>query len=196
MKRQNQNEKSGLAKRGIGKTGAAKLAVLALSGLLLCGLSVPASGAGDASDPLVTLSYLNDKFLPEVLLTVREEVRARNETMLAELSKSGAAGNASASRTSSASSSSSSNDGFFVAVTLRRGETAKRALGSDWLLRSGSAVCTAIGNPGFADETDGTTLSSGMPLAANHLYLALEDGCGVTAGEDGTVLLLRSAGNA
>ena len=52
-----------------------RLFTLLLASLTLLSISVAAAGtAGSSSDPLVTLSYLNEKFLPELMTRVDEKI--------------------------------------------------------------------------------------------------------------------------
>ena len=58
-----------------------RLFTLLLASLTLLSISVAAAGtAGSSSDPLVTLSYLNEKFLPELMTRVDEKLAARTDT--------------------------------------------------------------------------------------------------------------------
>ena len=68
------------------KSGAfARLVGLMLVSTILLTLFAAASGtAGTSSDPLVTLSYLTEKFLPQVMASVEEKESAREQ----ELSRS------------------------------------------------------------------------------------------------------------
>lgn len=53
-----------------------RLFTLLLASLTILSISVAAAGtAGSSSDPLVTLSYLNEKFLPELMTRVDEKAR-------------------------------------------------------------------------------------------------------------------------
>ena len=63
-----------------------RLFTLLLASLTLLSISVAAAGtAGSSSDPLVTLSYLNEKFLPELMTRVDEKLAARTDTATKEL---------------------------------------------------------------------------------------------------------------
>lgn len=63
-----------------------RLFTLLLASLTILSISVAATGtAGSSSDPLVTLSYLNEKFLPELMTRVDEKLAARTDTASKEL---------------------------------------------------------------------------------------------------------------
>ena len=60
-----------------------RLFTLLLASLTILSISVAAAGtAGSSSDPLVTLSYLNEKFLPELMTRVDEKLAARQRKKL------------------------------------------------------------------------------------------------------------------
>ena len=59
-------------------------ALLALCAVMMTSVSVAAS-VGSSKDPLITLSYLEDVFLEEVLDRVDEKIEARNEALADEL---------------------------------------------------------------------------------------------------------------
>ncbi len=141
------------------------LALLALGGLL--STAAFAAEAGSSSDPLVTLSYLNNTFLNQILQTVDQKIDARTGQNTIP------AGNDTAA---------------FEVVALSGGQTLTGTLGCEVLLRIGSASCVASSEPGLVDETSGGSLSSGGVLEPNHLYLMTVEGRGVQA--SGSVTLL------
>ena len=67
--------------------------------LLICGalnLTVSAAAeAGSSGDPLVTLSYLNETFLPSILRKVDDKITDRNATILRQLGVGSGSGTAS-----------------------------------------------------------------------------------------------------
>lgn len=173
----------------------ARLFALLLAGFTALSITVAATGtAGTVSDPLVTLSYLNGTFLPELLGTVDEKLAARSDKTSQELSAQmeedlrrleeeyGA-------KTSEGGSVSTA-DGFSV-VTLTEGQTLYGAVGCEVMLRVGSAVVTSPSAPGLIDSTDGTTLNDGGSLVKNHLYMMTIDERGVKAASATTKLLVR-----
>lgn len=137
----------------------------------IAGVALAAGTQGSQSDPLVTLSYLNEVALPGLLKQVDQKLDARESELTQKLQS--AAGNSQAS---------------FVAVELSAGKTLTLSAGAQLLFRSGAAASTAA----LADTTDGTTLSGTGALTANHLYLATGDGQSVTASAASTVLVQGS----
>lgn len=115
-----------------------------------------AAEAGSEGDPLVTLSYLNETFLPK---------------LLAQAGTSGQSG--------------------FVLTELSAGQSLTLSVGSEAMLRVGSAACGASSAPGLIDETTGGSLDNGGALVKNHLYMATMEGRTVKAGSCGAKLLVR-----
>ena len=172
----------------------ARLAGLMLLSCLLLTLSVIASGgAGTSSDPLVTLSYLNEKFLPQVLGEVDKKTASREKELSDKLAGQIKADAAEFERKYGASTGTAGGGTAlsFEVVTLDKGKTLTCDTGCEIMLRIGSASCTASSNPGLVDETGGTTITNGAALQKNHLYMATIAGSGVKAGANGTKLLVR-----
>ncbi|MDD3346908.1 S-layer homology domain-containing protein [Oscillibacter sp.] len=128
--------------------------------LFLCGaLAAAALAAGDAGDPLASLSYLAGTFSN----TVDEKIEARLDASDAALVKNTGSG----------------GNGGDVAATwtekrLKAGDTLLGSTGTNVLVLSGSvqATCTA---GTVVDVSAGTTLPSGSTLTVGHRYMAAED---------------------
>ena len=66
----------------------ARLVGLLLVSATVLTLTVAATGgAGTSSDPLVTLSYLNEKFLPQILSEVDKKTASREQTLSSKLTE-------------------------------------------------------------------------------------------------------------
>ena len=155
---------------------ALRLASLTLvSCLAMSGVSL-AVEPGSATDPLVTLSYLNDVFLGQIMTKVDQKITARNSQLLQQ---SGGAGGMSGVE--------------FAVVTLSKGQVLTGDIGCEVMLRVGTASCVSPSNPGLIDETTAASLNNGGALAANHLYMMTIEGRGVKAGSDTTKLLVRGS---
>lgn len=142
-----------------------------LAAVMLCGLlslTAAASGAGTEDDPLVTLSYLKETFLTDIMKKVDEKIAART----------GQTGGGDAAST-------------FAVVTLSKGQTLTGDIGCEVLLRVGTAVCVSPSSPGLIDETSASTLNSNGALVQNHLYMMTIEGRGVKATAATTKLLVR-----
>jgi len=165
-------------------------ACLILVGTVLAAFMAIATEVGSQGDPLVTLSYLNETFMGQILTNVDEKITMRNEALRLELEGrvsqterdlllqlGGSFGNATGGTATS-----------FTAVTLAAGQTLLGTPGSEILIRSGSAICYIEGNE-LVDNTDGKLTGPGAALQPNHLYL-ITDRSGVTAAGD-VLLLVR-----
>ena len=148
-------------------------ALMLISCLAMTGVSL-AVEPGSASDPLVTLSYLNETFLGQIMTQVDQKIAARNSQLLQQ---SGGTGSASSAE--------------FTVVTLSTGQTLTGGIGCEVMLRIGSASCVSPSNPGLIDETTAAALNNGVALAVNHLYMMTIEGRGVKAGAATTKLLVR-----
>ena len=157
------------------------LRLLAL--LVLCaGLNMTvslAAEAGSDQDPLVTLSYLNETFLNNVLQRVDEKIALRNSQI--------------AQQTGGQAPSGSASSATITVVTLSSGQVLTGDIGCEVMLRVGSAACVAPSAPGLIDETTAAALSGGAALAQNHLYMMTVEGRGVRATAATTKLLVRGS---
>ena len=151
--------------------------LVVLSVMLNATVTVAGAVAGGSDDPLVTLSYLNDTFLGEILNKVDEKIAARNSQIVQQL------GGTMGSSTSST----------FTVVTLTSGQVLTGEIGCEVMLRVGAAVCVASSRPGLIDETTAGTLNNGGALAQNHLYMMTIEGRGVKATAATTKLLVRGS---
>ena len=151
--------------------------LVVLSVMLNATVTVAGAVAGGSDDPLVTLSYLNETFLGEILNKVDEKIAARNSQIVQQL------GGTMGSSTSST----------FTVVTLTSGQVLTGEIGCEVMLRVGAAVCVASSSPGLIDETTAGTLNNGGALAQNHLYMMTIEGRGVKATAATTKLLVRGS---
>ena len=152
------------------------LVLLVISGTLNMTVSVAAE-AGSDQDPLVTLSYLNETFLGQIMTKVDQKIAARNSQLLQQ----------SGGGTGSASSVE------FQVVTLSKGQTLTGDIGCEVMLRVGTASCMSPSSPGLIDLTTAGTLNNGGALVTNHLYMMTIEGRGVKAGSATTKLLVRGS---
>ena len=147
--------------------------LLMLSALLLTTLSVAAS-VGSSKDPLITLSYLEEVFMDEVLERVDDKIDERNDELASKLGGSGG------------------GDSFTV-VTLSNGQTLVGDIGCEVMLRVGTAICVSPSSPGLIDESAASTLNNGGALVTNHLYMMTIEGRGVLATSDTVKVLARGS---
>ena len=173
----------------------ARLAGLLLVGYTLLVVSVMAAGtAGSQTDPLVTLSYLNDTFMAQLLGKVDERLAARDKELSDKLAAQVAADTKQLAEKyggDSAEGGASGTADTFTVVTLTNGQTLRGGIGCEVMLRVGTASCVASSAPGLVDETGGTTINGGEKLAVNHLYMMTVSERGVAATAATVKLLVR-----
>ncbi len=150
--------------------------LLAVCGILNTTVSLAAE-AGSSSDPLVTLSYLNDTFMNTIMQRVDQKIAVRNSQLAQEggLVLNGGTGTAAT----------------FAVVTLSSGQILTGEIGCEVMLRVGGAACVSPSSPGLIDETTAGILNNGGALAQNHLYMMTIEGRGVKATSATTKLLVR-----
>lgn len=121
---------------------------------------------GTESDPLITLSYLNDVLKPELQQTytrqTQDSIAALESRIAAE------------------------SGGAYASVTVKANQTLTCSAGCEFLVRSGEAYVTA----GILNVTEGKEMAANDWLMKHHLYLAVSDGAAVKANAD-TVLMVR-----
>ena len=84
-------------------------------------------------------------------------------------------------------------NGGFVLVTMSSGQTLKGEVGTEVMLRVGTAVCTASSTPGLIDTTSAGTLNNGGALEKNHLYMMTIEDRGVKATASTVKVLVRGS---
>lgn len=160
-----------------------RMVLAALAAVAAVSLGAMAANVGSESDPLITLSYLTQQFMPNVLSQVEGQITKAKADLSAQLdAKIQGVGSGSASAGSS----------LFEVVSLTQGQKVVGGAGCEMMLRSGSATCTAANNPGLIDLTGGSELNAGAAVASNHLYLTVEGSGGMTAATASTVLVRGS----
>lgn len=140
---------------------------------------------GSITDPLVTLSYLTDIFTPEILVKVEETTASSalgyQETLKTTLSE------LETSILEKMDSNGIGAQATFQVVALTSGQVLTAEVGSEFILRNGTA--TAVATPNLMDTTTGGLLGGGSPLESNHLYLSMADSQGMMATTDCTVMV-------
>lgn len=137
------------------------LAVFCIVAVLLGGIGVfAATNYGTESDPLITLSYLNDVLKPEL----EQKYTQQTKDSIAELE----------SRVEAEVS------GGYVSVTVKANQTMTCKAGCEFLVRSGEAYVTAD----VLDVTEGKELAKNDWLMKHHLYMAVSDNAAVRANSD------------
>ena len=157
------------------------LSTLVLTALCLGTGAALAAEAGSEEDPLVTLSYLNETVLPKLVSDAQASAETRKAELTAQLNQAiaqmgGGGTGASAS---------------YTVVTLAPGQRLNLDLGSEVMLRVGSAAANAAENPALVDITSGENLNHGGSLVQNHLYLTTMTDHSITAGGSTVKVLVR-----
>ena len=173
------------------KKSVRTLVCFLLVGMVMTAFVAMAAGVGSQGDPLVTLSYLNETFMGEMLEKFDQKISSRNETMRQEikqtvdLAQKDLLGKIGGNVTGSTGGVAAS----YTQVELSAGQILYGEAGCEVLLRSGKALCVAADKttPGMVDTTDGGSVNDGGSLKTNHLYL-MPVSRGVQAG--GAVTLL------
>ncbi len=142
---------------------------------------------GTTNDPLVTLSYLNQKLKPEIMAGVSADVSAAQASLQPSLD---AQVNSFKSDIDSKLGGAGVEAAGFTLVTLSKNQTVTCAVGTELLLRIGTA--TAAGSaPALVDSTSGSTLSAGGALSSNHMYMVTIQGNGFKATASTVKVLIR-----
>ena len=159
------------------RLGAGALA----AGCLVMGAAL---AAGDQEDPLVTLSYLNQTAIPQIVEQVEERTAQRQEeleesfrTQLNQYQQGGQGGG-------------SASAGYTL-VTLAQGQGMRLEVGCEVLLRVGSASVQADSSPALIDLSTGGTVNSGASLEKNHLYMSTIEGRTLSADAATVKVLVR-----
>ena len=143
---------------------AALAAALTLT--VLCGAALAASG--DKDDPLVTVSYLEQTVIPDVVSQVESKMETRQKELSQQLSEQIAQYEQEVAQAGAGTGSSAS----YTLVTLTSGQTMALDVGCEVMLRVGNATVKAATSPALVDVTTGGTVESGTSLTKNHLYMS------------------------
>ena len=135
-----------------------KKAVLCLPLAILLAAAVWVLAAGDAGDPLASLSYLTGTFTKTVDRQVDEALDDSDEALRGRLENGTAASSAA----------------VWQETRLKEGDVLRGVTGTSVLLLAGSARVTYEGGA-VVDATAGSVVPSGSALTANHRYIAAED---------------------
>ena len=135
---------------------------------LITAVAAVIASPGSGDDPLVTLSYITDKVIPEIKAYIDEkfsETNSSNETV-----------------------HTTAPDFNLVNVTANHKIIGDE--GTQFVLRMGTGTIVATETGGVADLTQGVDLKHGTPIPANHNLLAPKnDSRGVHMETDGILLI-------
>ena len=154
-------------------------AVLAVAGITAAAVS----NFGTESNPLVTKSYIDNVVAENILKELDTSISAQADKLKSDFNEQieNFSGGGSATGTPSS----------FEVLTLKNNQVIRCSVGTQILLRSGSATCYGGDSPRLVNTTNGTTLDeAGSALTANNMYLVSIENNGLRAREDGTVILI------
>jgi len=186
--------------------------------MLLAGYMAIAAELGSQDDPLVTLGYITDELQPYIMAQVDQTVKTKTDEFSLHVDQEidrfsalideriASLGAQSIDVTDQAfidavadaviakmgenpQPSASAQSAAFVKVEIANGKTVIGDLGTEILLRLGTANCVTPGETGLIDLTDASTLSNGKPLVKNHLYIVTITERGFKATSNTTVFI-------
>lgn len=194
-------------------TGVAAAVLIAM---LLAGYLAVAAELGSKNDPLVTLGYITDELQPYIMSEVEDAIDSKTQEFSDQINEetekfqkqmdekiasigTGATGvtdeafidsvaDAVLAKMEGQTQGTGVSSGY-KKIQLASGKTVTGKIGTEILLRLGSAQCVSSGDVGLVDLTDATTLSSGKTLAPNHLYIVTIDGRGFKATSAATLFI-------
>ncbi len=140
--------------------------------LVIAGVfAVFAAEPGTEGDPVVTLSYITEKVIPDMYAYIDSKI----------------SGNSSDDAPSGVASDANS----FSVVEVPAGREVICDAGCEIILRSGAAKVIATAKGGLADTTAGYDLANGSQAPSNHLMIVpVDDGRGVYADTD-CILMIK-----
>ena len=162
------------------------LAALAIAAVSAGVGAIAATSYGTKDDPLVTLSYLDESVIPRI----KEELGGVIDEKAAEL-EGKLAGNPGGSQPQGGESV----DGElrFSVVSLSSGQTLSCSVGTEIMLRIGTAQSWGSSSPRLIDETTGASVASaGAELSKDHMYIVTIKGNGIKATSKVKVLVRGS----
>lgn len=182
--------------------------------MMIAGLGAIAAEYGSQSDPLVTLSYIEQVLLPNAKKDVDKSVSDAMENFEDALSdsdktiqsyidkklRSFASGDVdeelidaiAAAVVEQNGDSITAGEVSWSVIQVPAGSTVVCEVGVQAILRVGQATCVAAGSPGLIDLSNGETLANGGALASNHLYTASIQGRGIYTAQGCTLLIAGS----
>ena len=160
-----------------------RIVLITLAAALVLGFAALAAGAaasaGSEDDPLVTLSYINDVFLPYVTELFHKDLEEQEEALQGALEE----------RVAALEALNPGGAREYVVETLEEGQTLVCQRGAELMLRIGRAGVTAENVPGLVDTATTENLNDGEELIVNHLYMVTINGHGVRALETVKILV-------
>ena len=166
------------------KTRIIIMLAIIVAALFAFGVVAAATGGyGSSSDPLITLSYITDIFMPEVDTAINDTIEAKTQEMTAELDAVIAELETKYNEASIASAAST-----YTVISMADGEKLVGVKGCEIMLRIGSAFCNAPASPGLIDTSTTDILENGGYLEMIDMYMFTFVGRGIEA--DGDIMII------
>ena len=143
--------------------------------------------AGDQSDPLISLSYLTKTAIPEILEQVDKQAEKYQTGLLKNFNAAIDEFKGEMRKEQEKGTQSATYD----IVVLSQGEKLNLGIGGEVLLRNGSVSISATASSALVDMSGGSTLGDGGKMEENHLYVAAQSDCVITAESADVTLLVR-----
>ncbi len=169
----------------IDKRWVIRLGSLVLSASLLGTVAALATG-GDQTDPLVTLSYLNQTAIPQIVKQVEESAAVKQRELTKTFTDQINLYLQQGGQTGSGGSAS------YTLVSMSGGQVMSLGVGCEVLLRIGAVTVRADSAPALIDLSGGGTINTGASLTRNHLYMSSIPDRTLTASGD-VKLLVRGS---
>lgn len=169
----------------IDKRRVIRLGSLVLSASLLGTVAALATG-GDQTDPLVTLSYLNQTAIPQIVKQVEESAAVKQRELTKTFTDQINLYLQQGGQTGSGGSAS------YTLVSMSGGQVMSLGVGCEVLLRIGAVTVRADSAPALIDLSGGGTINTGASLTRNHLYMSTIPDRTLTASGD-VKLLVRGS---
>jgi len=164
------------------------VSVLAAVALIAGLTTLAATTYGTKSDPLVTLSYINTTVTPNINAALEDSIAASEKSLAASFDAKISDFEKDIAQSSDGASAASDT---FTLVTLSNGQTLTCSVGTELLLRTGSAVSNGASSPRLINETDATSItSSGKALEKNNMYMVTIQSNGIKATANNTRVLV------
>ena len=141
-----------------------RLGAAALSAVLL-GTAAALAAGGDQTDPLVTLSYLNQTALPQIIKQVEDQTAATQRDLEHSLAEEVA-------KLQTQTGTSTGGSASFAVVSMSKGQVMSLDVGCEILPRIGTVTVNANTSPALIDTSTGGTVDSGTALTTNHLFMS------------------------
>lgn len=148
-----------------------KIFTLVLAGLVLAGCAAVYASGGSASDPLVSLQYLTQSYLPDAAAQAGKRVDSRTGQIYQEALNDLNARHASYTGQPSGAGEASS---ALTDRRVKRQDLFTLSAGSTVMVLAGSAS-VSFPTGAVIDVTAGQTVPSGTSLSVRHRYLAAEN---------------------